>query len=624
MSLDNAVSLLRTGMPDTAAAHGRAGRRDEDDAFARIVHGGRQGHRAENGKAVRHDDAPARPVSERAEPKPGEAEPQSKAPAVFSEPPLADEGALVELAKLTGTKPHALSAKASVTDQSDFPETADTQEAGEEKLPDEALQVPGDTALPHPPVPKTMPSADPPPLVDAEPEKKVETDAIKGIEGVESKPAEKPADRKIAPDEPRKPAADAATTIATPAPPLPDAPKVRPVETEVSDKFATGADGGDATPVKKVDAAPAAIRPTVTAVSTTADSATADPAAPAPDPASESASHADTRETTATRSATRDPVPTPVPQQAAPPVFRAELTVAAANYALVGGKTGRDNASTPLDDTAEPSSPALPVKVAASAGGDELPTPFSRLASFEMRARETLERIAAAGEPALPARDMPAARDGLRAVDDRPAKTDRAAPVVPATTAQGIQARVEVAVPAVTLPAASPAATVVSAIATAPAWSAAALSQQQDARAAATTPKSLAIQLNPADLGVVTAHLKLDGDTLTVELQAETHEARDRLSAERDDIARALRGRGFAVDQVTVMQSPIATPTAARPEGTGAQAGFAARDQAAGGNAAGGGQSGTRQEARHGEQAFAQERGVARGAAGSGGDGLYI
>lgn len=92
--------------------------------------------------------------------------------------------------------------------------------------------------------------------------------------------------------------------------------------------------------------------------------------------------------------------------------------------------------------------------------------------------------------------------------------------------------------------------------------------------AAPAGPRSLKIQLHPAELGMVTARLAKQGAQLSIELQVESDEARQRLSTESDAIMKALRGLGFEVDRVTIQQ---ASPT---PPSNGQQPGSASRDGA--------------------------------------------
>lgn len=74
----------------------------------------------------------------------------------------------------------------------------------------------------------------------------------------------------------------------------------------------------------------------------------------------------------------------------------------------------------------------------------------------------------------------------------------------------------------------------------------------------------LKIELHPAELGMVTASLRLSGEQLSIELKPETHDAHRRLAADSEAIVKSLRGLGFDVDKVTVLQPSIATPAAAR------------------------------------------------------------
>ncbi|KQZ86998.1 hypothetical protein ASD64_05930 [Mesorhizobium sp. Root157] len=78
----------------------------------------------------------------------------------------------------------------------------------------------------------------------------------------------------------------------------------------------------------------------------------------------------------------------------------------------------------------------------------------------------------------------------------------------------------------------------------------------------------LKIELHPAELGVVNAHLRLTGEQLSIELLPDTQEAYHRLSSDSDTIARALRDLGFDVGKVTVLQPSIAAMPTARPDAT--------------------------------------------------------
>ena len=82
--------------------------------------------------------------------------------------------------------------------------------------------------------------------------------------------------------------------------------------------------------------------------------------------------------------------------------------------------------------------------------------------------------------------------------------------------------------------------------------------------------RDLTIQLQPISLGTVNARLRTQGEQLTVEIRVDNAEAFQRLSAERDALTTSLRGLGFKVDDVSIVQQPAA----AQP----AQAGLSARD----------------------------------------------
>ncbi len=64
---------------------------------------------------------------------------------------------------------------------------------------------------------------------------------------------------------------------------------------------------------------------------------------------------------------------------------------------------------------------------------------------------------------------------------------------------------------------------------------------------------TLRIQMHPIDLGTVTATLRLKEDELHVELKVETGGAFRQLSDDQNDIVKALRSQGFAVDQVSIV-----------------------------------------------------------------------
>ncbi|MGE0500368.1 MAG: flagellar hook-length control protein FliK [Rhizobiaceae bacterium] len=101
----------------------------------------------------------------------------------------------------------------------------------------------------------------------------------------------------------------------------------------------------------------------------------------------------------------------------------------------------------------------------------------------------------------------------------------------------------------------------------------------------AGTLHSMKLQLNPVDLGAVTANLQLVGERLSVEIVVENREAFHRLNADSDLIVSTLRGLGYSVDQVSVTQSPVAGNQNGRSD---SQGGNPARDGQDGGAGEGG------------------------------------
>ncbi|WP_214471952.1 flagellar hook-length control protein FliK [Mesorhizobium sp. dw_380] len=115
----------------------------------------------------------------------------------------------------------------------------------------------------------------------------------------------------------------------------------------------------------------------------------------------------------------------------------------------------------------------------------------------------------------------------------------------------------------------------------------------------------LKIELHPAELGMVTAHLRLSGEQLSIELKPETHDAYRRLSGDSEAIVKSLRGLGFEVDKVTIMQPSVAVPATTRADATASLAAAPGRDQpsfqpgnSGGGNSGAGGQQPGQQSAR--------------------------
>lgn len=155
-----------------------------------------------------------------------------------------------------------------------------------------------------------------------------------------------------------------------------------------------------------------------------------------------------------------------------------------------------------------------------------------------------------------------------------------------------------------------------------PSWRAAAAEMNapagQRAPGLAGPVSTLRIQLNPAELGMVTARLTTTGSQLSIEIQTESNDARQRLAADSEAIARALRAIGYDVDKVTIQQAP--------------QGGNQSQGQAAGRDPFTANQqqqeAGTRGQDRGGNDANRQQQGARNGGgeatADRAGGGLYI
>lgn len=119
--------------------------------------------------------------------------------------------------------------------------------------------------------------------------------------------------------------------------------------------------------------------------------------------------------------------------------------------------------------------------------------------------------------------------------------------------------------------------------------------------------RDLRIQLNPAEMGTVEARLRIVGEQLSVEIRVESGEAFRRLSSERDAIISALRGLGFAVDDVSIQQQQ---PTSGQTQNgagsrqndtSGGPSQGTGRDQQGDGGAAGHRHRGDEQGGRNGD-----------------------
>ncbi len=112
----------------------------------------------------------------------------------------------------------------------------------------------------------------------------------------------------------------------------------------------------------------------------------------------------------------------------------------------------------------------------------------------------------------------------------------------------------------------------------------------------------LKIELHPAELGMVTANLRLAGGQLSIELKPENQEAHRRLSSDTDTLVKSLQGLGFNVEKVTVLQPSVAVSAVPRTDAP-AMANPNGRDSSPfqpGGSGGNGGSSGGQQSGRNG------------------------
>jgi chemotaxis protein MotD len=200
---------------------------------------------------------------------------------------------------------------------------------------------------------------------------------------------------------------------------------------------------------------------------------------------------------------------------------------------------------------------------------------------------------------AQPATPQTAADDDTGAGTDKPARPTLARQAEQPSASNRVTIMSEQAIPA---PASSGATSTAGALAleiasAAPRHTAAASAVQQLQASATNTSGTqvLKIQLRPVELGMVTANLRLAGDQLSVEIEVENAEAYHRLSADREAINTALRGLGFDVDRVTILQPQQANAAQPRNDGGAASPGSGGRDQPSfqsGGTGSDGGNSG--------------------------------
>ena len=174
--------------------------------------------------------------------------------------------------------------------------------------------------------------------------------------------------------------------------------------------------------------------------------------------------------------------------------------------------------------------------------------------------------------------------------------------------------------------AAANSASVVSSLSSDPEWKAALQPGSALSNAAAWTStgkvvNTLKIQMNPIELGLVTATMRLRGEELTVELTVETRAAYQQLADDQRKIVEALRAQGFAVDQVTISLASAERADTSGQNGSQGQAFGQQASQGGEGNGSSGGRAGdaNAERGRNGEMAADDKVAEHQADAGTGG-----
>ncbi|TAU94870.1 flagellar hook-length control protein FliK [Rhizobium leguminosarum] len=96
---------------------------------------------------------------------------------------------------------------------------------------------------------------------------------------------------------------------------------------------------------------------------------------------------------------------------------------------------------------------------------------------------------------------------------------------------------------------------------------------------------TLKIQMNPLDLGLVTATMRLSGDALNVDLKVETGAAYRQMKEDHGKLLEALRSQGYAVENVTISMAPVERSDAGNQAGSQASQQQSLPQQGQGGEA---------------------------------------
>lgn len=189
---------------------------------------------------------------------------------------------------------------------------------------------------------------------------------------------------------------------------------------------------------------------------------------------------------------------------------------------------------------AEKPAPATQPPATIQQEGAQKPTPaastsVSGEASGFVSAKEGSFARSSAANPAAAKADPVSAKVNVLNFTAAPAPAQAAPPVL-STTATGLVAAIEAE----------------------GTWRAAAQDPANSAAPRGTSApggvNTLRIQLQPVELGMVTARLVASGSQLSIEIQVESNDARQRLANDSEVIIKALRAIGYDIDKVTIQQ----------------------------------------------------------------------
>ncbi len=317
------------------------------------------------------------------------------------------------------------------------------------------------------------------------------------------------------------------------------------------------------------------------------------------------------------------PVTSPAPSA---PSFATQVAIAAARYSLPASDRRFEQAAMDAP-AAMPTSQPAQAGLSASArlvlrqGFLSAAVPPDRAAPTAQTADALIDAIPSSADAPAHGKPIPRARPEV-AMAEQTASPAAASPA-PAVA----QSPAPLGAPTVAATP-SPAASLAAAITAEPSWRPAhvVVATQFGGDRTPGPPATLSIQLNPGNLGIVTATLSMSGAQLKVGLTTQSAEAHERLKAESHTIEKAMHALGYEVGEIVVTQSLVAPgsivktempPSTIQPGGRDAQS--SGSQDASGGNRSAG-QNGE----RNGHGSSSASGALAPQIADRGGVGVYI